>query len=90
MDKDSLQSASSYLVAPQDAYRKPRFFKDPIVKSRPVVSSNQPAKGLVAFARGVAVGLPCVFGVNPQPTCPPSWSHSKRHGNRLHPGEGSA
>jgi hypothetical protein len=60
------------------------------VKSRAVVRTTRPIKGLVAFARAAAMGSLGACGVALHPAFPTSWHQLDRNEDRVHPGEGSA
>ena len=70
------------------------FSKDPIVKSRYVVRTTRPMKGLVAFAPRLpmtaAMGSLGACGAAMHQVFPTSWHQLDRNEGRLHPGEGSA
>jgi hypothetical protein len=71
-----------------------KFFKALIVKSRNVIRTNRPMKGLVAFARGFSLKatMPSLgaCGAALRQSLPTSWHQLDRNEERLHPGEGSA
>jgi len=60
------------------------------VKSRAVVRTTRPIKGLVAFARAAAMGSLGACGAALHPAFPTSWHQLDRNEDRVHPGEGSA
>lgn len=64
--------------------------KGPIVKSRHVVRTSRPLKGLVAFARAAAMPSLGICGAAMGTTFPTSWHQLDRNEELWHPGEGSA
>jgi hypothetical protein len=72
--------------------------KSSIVKSRHVIRTNRPMKGLVAFVRATAMGLQGACDASSQHVHPMSCRFDQSFGgwqldrneDRMHPGEGSA
>ena len=60
------------------------------MKSRAVVRTTRPIKGLVTFARAAAMGSLGACGAALHPAFPTSWHQLDRNEDRVHPGEGSA
>jgi hypothetical protein len=60
------------------------------VKSRHIVRTSRPMKGLVAFARAAAMGSLGACGAAMHQAFPTSWHQLDRNEERVHPGEESA